>query len=257
MIENNTLEGISLSRNFELLQRAEKDQELFKAYVAPAAEPTYAPASPNLEKVADDESIKLVQRVFLLSNSESPRMVVFSGAAHGDGCTTICASAAQALAAQTPGSVCVVDANFRRPSLHRRFNLESRTGLAEALVRSGPVRSFAQQLGSGNIWVFSSGSIETNSISLLASDRLRSRFADLRSEFDYVLIDVPPVGLYSDAVLLGQLADGVVLVVESNSTRRETARKAKEALEGANVRMLGAVLNKRTFPIPEILYRNL
>jgi capsular exopolysaccharide synthesis family protein len=246
-----------LSRNFELLQRAEKDQELFKTYVTPRPEPGYAQPALKLPRPSGDEALKLVQRVFLLPNPESPRAVVFSGATHGDGCTTICVSAGQALAVQTPGSVCLIDANFRRPSLHRLFNLDGRVGLAEALGHSGPVRSYAQQTGTQNLWLVPSGSAETNSTSPLASERLRSRFADFRAEFDYILIDAPPVSLYPDAVLLGQLADGVILVVESNSTRRETARKAKEALEGASVRMLGAVLNKRTFPIPDILYRNL
>jgi capsular exopolysaccharide synthesis family protein len=211
----------------------------------------------KLPRPSGDEALKLVQRLFLLPNPEIPRTVVFSGATHGDGCTTICASAAQALAVQTPGSVCLIDANFRRPSLHRLFNLDGRVGLAEALGHSGPVRSYAQQTGTQNLWLVPSGSAEAGSTSPLASERLRPRFADFRAEFDYVLIDAPPVSLYPDAVLLGQLADGVILVVESNSTRRETARKAKEALEGASVRMLGAVLNKRTFPIPDILYRNL
>jgi succinoglycan biosynthesis transport protein ExoP len=80
---------------------------------------------------------------------------------------------------------------------------------------------------------------------------------ELREEFDYVLIDAPPLSSCSDAVLLGQMTDGVILVVEANSTRRETARTAKETFEGANVKLLGAILNNRTFPIPEVLYRKL
>jgi len=80
---------------------------------------------------------------------------------------------------------------------------------------------------------------------------------ELRAEFDYVLVDAPPVNLYADAILLGQLADGVVLVVQANSTRRETARKVKETLQAAKVNLLGTVLDKRTFPIPEPFYRRL
>ena len=62
-------------------------------------------------------------------------------------------------------------------------------------------------------------------------------------------------GLYTDAALLGQTADGVVLVLEANATRWRTARKAKQALKDANVKVLGTVLNNRTFPIPEKIYR--
>ena len=87
--------------------------------------------------------------------------------------------------------------------------------------------------------------------------RLRSRIAELRDEFDYVLVDTPAIHLYGDAVLLGQLTDGIILVVGSNTTRRESARLAKESIEAAQVPVLGAVLNRRTFPIPEMIYQNL
>jgi Mrp family chromosome partitioning ATPase len=83
---------------------------------------------------------------------------------------------------------------------------------------------------------------------------MKVRVAELRKEFDYVLIDSPPLNTYSDGVAVGQLADGLVLVLEANSTRREAAVKIAENLRSAQIRILGAVLNKRTFPIPEFLY---
>jgi Mrp family chromosome partitioning ATPase len=107
------------------------------------------------------------------------------------------------------------------------------------------------------LWLITCGSKTTDPHTLLTSDRLRSRLAELRAEFDYVLVDGPPVNLYADATVLGKLADGVVLVVQANSTHREAARKAKESLDSAKVRLWGAVLNKRTFPIPEALYRKI
>ena len=70
-------------------------------------------------------------------------------------------------------------------------------------------------------------------------------------------MDSPPVNVYSDAISLGQSADGVVLVVSANSTRKEAARKAKESLEMAGVCLLGAVMNKRTYPIPQVIYDRL
>jgi Mrp family chromosome partitioning ATPase len=86
---------------------------------------------------------------------------------------------------------------------------------------------------------------------------MRSRLAELRAEYSYVLVDGPQVSQHSAAMLLGQMADGVILVLESKVTRRETARTAKENLTAANVRILGAVLNNHTFPIPEALYKRL
>jgi Mrp family chromosome partitioning ATPase len=68
---------------------------------------------------------------------------------------------------------------------------------------------------------------------------------------------MPPLNQYADAMALGQLTDGVVLVLEANSTRKESALKAIESLRAAQIEVLGAVLNKRTFPIPESVYRRL
>jgi succinoglycan biosynthesis transport protein ExoP len=79
----------------------------------------------------------------------------------------------------------------------------------------------------------------------------------LREEFDHVLIDAPPLSQYADAISLGQLTDGLVLVLEANSTRRESAIKVMENVRRSNIQVLGAVLNKRTFPIPESLYHRL
>ena len=105
-----------------------------------------------------------------------------------------------------------------------------------------------------NLWLVSSDPVATNG-GAPTLEQVRARIKDLGDEFAYVVISAPPIGSYSDATLLGQLADGVVLVLDANSTRRVTAKKAKQALEAANVRVLGTVLNNRTFPIPERIYR--
>jgi len=76
----------------------------------------------------------------------------------------------------------------------------------------------------------------------------------LRLEFDYTVIQSPPAGLYSE---LGQLSDGMILVLQANSTRRAAAKKVKQMLQATNVRLLGAVLSERTFPIPQKLYKKL
>ncbi len=81
--------------------------------------------------------------------------------------------------------------------------------------------------------------------------------AELRSHFDYVLVDAPPLSASNDAIALGAASDGVVIVLKAHASRRETARKAVEDLKAANVRVLGAVLNQRTFPVPDGLYSKL
>src|SRR5581483_2103798 len=206
-------------------------------------------------RVGEEEVLKLVQRVFRSSNPDAPRTVAFSGVDHGDGCSWITANAALTLAAQTSSSICVVDANLRTPSLHRFFEIHNRFGLVDAIAQSAPVRDFAQQVSGSNLWVLTCGSASGKmAANALSSEALRARMTELRSEFDYVLIDTPPANLYADCLTLGRLADGTILVLQSNASRREAALKAKESFENAHVRLLGAVLNKRTFPIPQNLY---
>lgn len=246
-----------MSRNFELLQQIEKEHEVFPAATRPAISGNGRKPGLDLDAISREEKMKLVQRLFLLPGAETPHLVVFCGVKTGDGSSWVCARASETLASQVNASVCVVDANLRTPFLHKYFRRDDLLGLADAVHQSGPVRNFAHQVNGGNLWVITCGSKTTEPHSLLTSDGLRSRLAELRAEFDYVLVDGPPLNLYADTALLGKLADGVVLVVQANSTHREVARKAKESLDSAKVRLLGAVLNKRTFPIPEFLYRKI
>jgi capsular exopolysaccharide synthesis family protein len=256
-----------LSRNFELLEQAGRTLE-----VEPVPKLKTAPAPAvvklngnghrnntglNIDQIVGEESLKLVQRVFLMQAGVSPRSVVFAGIDHGNGCSRTCATAAQTLAQNVSGSVCIVDANLRSPSLARFFGVNHNRGLADFVAGENPVHNFTQRLRPDNLWLLPCGSHASDSVSLLNSDRLKTWLPLLRDAFDYILIDAPPLNQYAEAVSLGQLADGLVLVLEANSTRRDSALRITETLRAAQVQVLGAVLNKRTFPIPQSLYHRL
>jgi capsular exopolysaccharide synthesis family protein len=255
-----------MSRNFELLKQAERERRR-----APILELAPDPVTEtkeedgkgfrrdrlNLDRLAQEESLKLVQRVFLRQAEESPRMVVFAGIDHGNGCTRICASAAVTLANNISGSVCVVDANLRSPALPDVFGVNNHYGLTDALQKDGPIQDFVRRLHPANLCLLSCGSLPFDACNFLDLERLKVRLTALHEEFDYVAIDAPPLNHYADAMAVGRLADGLVLVLEADSTRRDSAASVMETLRQAGVRVLGAVLNKRSFPIPERLYRKL
>ena len=96
--------------------------------------------------MAKEESLKLVQRLFLAKSTPVIRTVVFAGIDHGNGCSRICVDAAATLAANTTGSVCIVDANLRSPTLPEMFGVTNHFGLTDALRQEGPARRFARQL---------------------------------------------------------------------------------------------------------------
>jgi Mrp family chromosome partitioning ATPase len=210
------------------------------------------------DRAVGEEVSKLVQRVFLMAEAgERPRVVLFAGIERGSGSGALCARAGDTLAAQVTETVCVVDADRICPSLHAHFALPNSRGLADALREAQPRNDFATRVAGRNLWVVPTGVAANGLDGPPGSDRLREFVGDLRARFHYVLINAPPVGLCTDAMILGRVSDGVVLVIEAHATRRETAREAKEAFSAAGVRLLGAVLNNRTFPIPEVLYRRI
>jgi protein-tyrosine kinase len=256
-----------MSKNYELIQQADIRLDV-PALSQPTTNPLSSPADKKNENaktmrlylddnVTREESFKLVQNVFLRRGEGSPRVVVFAGIDSGNGCSAICTYTAETLASQKLGTVCLVDANLRSPSLPEHFGISNHYGLTDALSTQGAIRDFATLVVPDNLWLLSCGSLASESPRFLNSANLKSRIAELRAEFDYVLIDTPPLNSYADGIAIGQLADGLVLVLEANATRREAAGKVTENLRAAQIKILGAVLNKRTYPIPRALYNRL
>jgi protein-tyrosine kinase len=252
-----------MRRNFELL-RAEM---LLGGGPTPATEERAATAKQEernvareltiAESAAREESLRLVQRLFLTPGQAAPKAVMFAAVDSQNECRWLCAVIARLLAESVSGSVCLVEGNFRTPCLPQVLGVDNHYGLGDALKQPGAIRSFEKQLGPDNLWFLSAGSLAHDSLSLLAGDRMKQRVSELRSEFDYVVIDAPPLNAYADGMILSRLVDGVVLVLEANGTRREAALRVTESLRASKIPVLGAVLNNRTFPIPTALYKRL
>ena len=248
-----------MSRNFDILLKDEGAAEGSQAAAPPPSCDPNGKARPRkLHDVIEDEVMKLVQRVFILPGAaQAPGAVTFAGVDHAAGCSWVCAHASEVLADQVTGNVCIVDANLRAPTLHEHFRFSNGPGFTEAMKGSKPMHEYARRASGSQLWLITAGATGKEPNGALNPARLRTRMAELRDEFDFVQLDTPAIHSYGDAALLAQLTDGIILVVGSHTTRREPARMAKESMEAAGVPILGAVLNKRTFPMPEVIYRNL
>jgi capsular exopolysaccharide synthesis family protein len=248
-----------MSRNFELLQQIESNRSSTSRRSIGTDLNGFDKSSEFSGRVdwRNDEVLQLTQRIFLSQTQDPPRMVVFAGINHRDGCSRVSASVAATLAENAHGPVCLVEANFRSPALPGLFGITNHHGFTDALSGEGPIRSFAKPVITDKLWLLSCGALTTGSANLLSSEQVKSRLAELRSEFDFVIIDAPPLSRYGDAIAIGQLTDGLILVLEAGSTRREAAQVATTNLRASNVPILGAVLNKRTYPIPESIYKRL
>jgi Mrp family chromosome partitioning ATPase len=251
-----------MSKNFELMQQVSAD---FQVPSIPQPSRVFSKVREktrdqetrlDVGQVGREEVRRLVQRIFLSTDQKPPCAVVFAGIDQAAGSRQVCLLVAEILRSAVGGSICVVEANLRsaRPG---PLGTGSHLGLTDALVQEGPIRSFARLSEIHNVWLLSPGSLAADSPNILSGDRLKARFDELRTEFDYLLVDAPSLTHYADATALGQLMDGLVLVLEANSTRKESALMVMENLRAAKIQVLGAVLNKRTFPIPESIYKRL
>jgi hypothetical protein len=162
--------------------------------------------------------------------------------------SNVCVHIARGMAAGLPGTVCAVEADVHQRSVGQK--------LAVADTRSVEREAYGCIQVARNLWLAQPESLfggERDSCDVVW---LRTRLSELRRNFDYTLIHAPAAFL-TETLVLGQLADGVILVVEAHKTHRVVARATMARLKAAKVAVLGTVLTGRTFPIPEQLYRQL
>jgi len=204
--------------------------------------------------------MKLVHRIFLTTDRLGGpiRSVVFSAVDTRNDYALLPAAAAELLASRVTGRVCLVDADFYAPTLHSCYGVSNDIGLIDALSNSGPVRSYARRLVQGpetSLWLLPSGTSGNRGELLLTSQEVQARVTDLLAAFDYVIIAAPSMTQHPAVTALGGQVDGIVLIAEAHVTRRRAVRACADTLRAAGGRVLGTVLNNRTFPIPEAIYR--
>ena len=150
--------------------------------------------------------------------------------------------------AETKRRVLLIDADLRRPHLHHIFQLENRWGLIDILqadieIPEYPLEMLVQQTSIKNVFVTSSGTESDNIVHLLHSVRLSQLLRRLRTEFDMIIIDAPPVARMADARVVARLSDGVIFIIRSGKTTRDMAIAACRQFHEDQTRVLGTILN--------------
>jgi tyrosine-protein kinase Etk/Wzc len=173
------------------------------------------------------------------------KVVMITSSFPGEGKTTIAANLALTFA-QSGNRVLLVDCDLRRPNLHKIFDQSRNPGVTEVLAGDIPLANALHTTGIDNISVLTSGTIPPNPAELLCSDSMRELLARLRSSYDMVILDAPPVIPVTDAPLLTALTDLVVVVIESGRIPANAARRMKELLQSVQAPVAGFVLNDRT-----------
>lgn len=175
--------------------------------------------------------------------SGQAKSVLVTSSLPGEGKSTTATNMAIAMA-QAGQSVCLVDADLRRPMIGEYLFLEKNAGLTTALVGAAAPEDLLQQWGEDNLYVLTSGQIPPNPSELLGSDAMKQLVARLEHSFDTVIIDAPPLLPVTDAAVLAQHVGGVVVVVGSQRARRQELTKALAALELVGANLMGVILNR-------------
>jgi exopolysaccharide transport family protein len=190
------------------------------------------------------EAYRNIRTSILLSFSEKPpKKIAITSPNPSEGKTTTVINTAIALS-QTGAQVLIIDADLRKPRIHKIFNHENGLGLSNFLSGHGDLESVVKKSEVPNLFYIPSGPIPPNPSELLGSILFKKMVESLEARFDHIILDSPPVLGFADSIILSNSVDGVILTVLGGKTPRETLQRAKEVLQQVDTKILGVVINR-------------
>jgi exopolysaccharide transport family protein len=190
------------------------------------------------------EAYRNIRTSILLSFSEKPpKKIAITSPNPGEGKTTTAINTAIALS-QTGAQVLIIDADMRKPRVHKIFNHGNGLGLSNFLSGHGDLESIVKKSEIPNLFYIPSGPIPPNPSELLGSNLFKNMMESLEAQFDHIILDSPPVLGFADSIILSASVNGVIITVLGGKTPRETLQRAKEVLQQVNTKILGVVINR-------------
>jgi capsular exopolysaccharide synthesis family protein len=190
------------------------------------------------------EAYRNIRTSVLLSFPEKPpKKIVITSPNPAEGKTTTAINTAIALS-QTGALVLLVDTDMRRPRIHKIFDEENGLGVSTFLSGHAALESVIKKTEIPNLSYIPSGPIPPNPSELIGSTLFKEMMGSLAKQFDHIVLDSPPVLGFADSIILSNSVDGIILVVLSGKTPKETLQRAKEVLHQVNAKILGVVINR-------------
>jgi len=202
------------------------------------------------------ESYRALRTSLLLSNlGAPPKVIIVTSALPQEGKSTTSISCANVLAQKGTSRVLLIDADLRRPSIHKTLGMGPRSGLSNVLTGSATLEQVITRWPSlPDVFVLAAGTPPPNPAELLASTQMRDLLEELRAKYDFIVVDTPPTLSVTDAVVLSPRADAVVLVIRSGQTTKQALRRARDLLMQVNAKVSGVLLNAVDLSSPDYYY---
>ncbi|AYE33871.1 CpsD/CapB family tyrosine-protein kinase [Clostridium septicum] len=175
------------------------------------------------------------------SFDEECKSIVITSSEPGEGKSTTAANLALSLA-QGEKKVILIDCDLRKPSIHKKFKISNLTGLSDVLIGQKKLIQVLKRHGD-NLLLLTSGKIPPNPSEMLGSKAMKNLLKELRENFDYIIIDTPPVQAVTDSQVLSTEADGTLLVIKAEKTKRDSVHNSINLLRKVNANIIGTVLN--------------
>lgn len=201
------------------------------------------------------EAYRALRTSLLLSNlGAPPKVIMVTSALPQEGKTTTSINTAVVLA-QKGVRVLLIDADLRRPSIHKTLGMGPRSGLSNVLTGSTALdQAITRSTILPNLFILPAGTPPPNPAELLASANMRDLLTQLSEQYDHIVVDTPPSLSVTDAVVLSPRADAVILVIRSSKTTKQALRRARDILGQVNAKVVGVLLNAVDLTSPDYYY---
>lgn len=234
----------------DLIEKIISFYDAYKKDEMPPFEKTVC--SGNIEAVITEQYRLLRSRLSSLNGSHNNKVIAITSTQKGEGKSITSVNLAIVMAEDTKKKVLLIDADMRKPSVQAFFNTKSEYGLADLLSIKADIESAVVPSGIKNLTLLSAGGPVENTADLLAAPVLREVIEKFKKRFDYIIVDSPPIIPFSDMNIIGDIVDGILLIVRAERTPKDRVLEALKSLNKENV--MGIVLNDSKKRLSKIYY---
>jgi capsular exopolysaccharide synthesis family protein len=190
-----------------------------------------------------DEAYRMLRTSLLLSTAgHPPRTIMITSAQPGDGKSTAVLNTALAFT-KLKTEVLIIDCDMHKPKIRQESHITNEKGLSTYLAGGGNIAEFIERMRTPYLSILPSGPVPPNPSELISSDSMKEMLNSLVDHYDYILIDSPPLGIFTDSLILSTIVDGVIIVAKAGKSKSEVLRRAIKDVTNARAKVLGVILN--------------